>query len=55
MRRRHITQEYGIEFEWRDRRWVLVLGEVAWWVGAILAGMGIAWILTALHGAGVTP
>ncbi len=53
--RRRVTLEYGIEMEIRERRYVLVLSEIVWWAGAILAGMGLAWILTALHASGWTP
>lgn len=56
MSRHRVTLDYGIEMWPRDdglARWaVRILAEAVFWVGAILAGMGLAWILTALHGAG---
>ena len=42
-------------WERQPSRWMLVLGEIVWWVGAILAGMGLAWILRVLHQGGITP
>ena len=55
MRRRFVTEAYGIEFWTRDRPWVLVLSEIAWWVGSIALGAGLALVVQYLHGAGWTP
>ncbi len=56
MRRATVRHPLTVE-SWRHepRGWVVTAGKIVYGVGAILLGMGIAWILQALHGAGVTP
>jgi F0F1-type ATP synthase assembly protein I len=56
---RHATMDYGLE-QWIPenalaRRAGRILSEAILWVGMILVGMGIGWILQRLHAAGVTP
>ena len=56
---RHAVMEYGVE-GWIPenalaRRAARVLCEAVLWVGMILAGMGIGWVLQAMHAGGVTP
>jgi hypothetical protein len=56
---RHATMEYGVE-RWIPenalvRRAGRILSEAVLWVGMILVGMGLAWVLQALHRGGVTP
>jgi len=45
MKRRYVTEEYGIEFEVRERRWVLLVSELVWTVGLILVGAFGAWLI----------
>jgi len=54
--KRRVDLPYGME-GWapEPKRWIRAVGEIAVAVGYVLTGMGLAWLLMVLHGAGVTP
>ena len=56
MMKHRVDLPYGIE-GWapEPKRWVRAVGEIAWWVGSIGLGMGLALVVQYLHGAGWTP